>query len=144
MDHPSSPWCLLLIDTGSPWFLWILILNRADFQYISKVQIFWEGHKNFTHLQLTILYCQKKRKMGHIFVAFSKHLKFKFQRKRRNLQKQSTNLFYVMYIWLHSFKFGWGIFPRLKKRTRCINMYSKLLLEWPPPPHSPPQKRRRL
>ena len=50
------------------------------FTYLTKVQIFWEGHKNLFYLQLFIWYylvaSNYKWKIGQIFVAFSEYLNF--------------------------------------------------------------------
>ena len=43
-------------------------------------QIFWEGHKNSSHLPLFVWY-YFKWKMDHIFVGFSEYLNFNYHRK---------------------------------------------------------------
>ena len=49
-------------------------------KFFDKVQIFWEGHKNLSHLPLSIWHyfvaSNYNRKMGQIFVAFSEYLNF--------------------------------------------------------------------
>ena len=73
--------CIWMVPTHllkKIYFLWERCF--VSFSQI-KVQIFWEGHKNLTHLPLFIWHylvvSNYEWKMGQIFVAFSEYLNFK-------------------------------------------------------------------
>ena len=61
--------------------------------YDVKVQLYWEGRKNFAHLPLFIWHhlvaLNLKWKIGHIFVAFSGYLNFnEFKNPQAQLKKK--------------------------------------------------------
>ena len=61
-------------------FLTIVLSYDRNRDVLLKVQIFWKGHKNFSHLPLFIWHylaaSNYKWKMGQTFVAFSEYLNF--------------------------------------------------------------------
>ena len=59
---------------GSSW----IQLHQEKHRTTSKVQIFWEGHKNLAHLPLFILYYLKVRNFQKQIVILPKHKHFLF------------------------------------------------------------------
>ena len=59
------------------------VCNLHYLQYIVKVQLFWEGHKNvrncFYGFEIYLVNIKTMRTIAQIFVAFSEKLNFKNQ-----------------------------------------------------------------
>ena len=87
-----------------------------------KVQIFWEGHKNFSHLPLFIwqylILSNYNWKMGQIFVAFSEYLNFKnvirYHSRSRIKHEKSWKI-------LKNLDKSWKILKNLEKIIKIID-----------------------
>ena len=107
-----------------------------------KFQIFWEGHKDLTHLPLFIWHylaaSNFKRKINQIFIAFSEYLKFNVWRLSigkykiwifREGQKICKNL--PLKIWRYSVSsnYKWKIFSNFVAFSEYPNFTAGLF--WP-------------